>query len=134
MVYNYEDMAQPFELYSNYIGGNLTSPQNITEQLSEYTISDAQINNNVTFKIQDTILYMHANDHAVKQVIFIGQQNCYIYDKSDITLYDDSYLSYSYYTPIPLSGMNPDSYAITFIYNDNMSYDTGKTFTISKGN
>lgn len=134
MVYNYEDMAQPFELYDNYIGGNLAAPKNITEQLSKYTIPDTQINNNIHFKIQDTILYMHANDHAVKQVIFIGQENCYIYDKSYITLYDDSYLSYSYYTPIPLGEMNPDTYAITLIYNDNVYYDTGKTFTISKGN
>lgn len=134
MVYNYADMAQPFELYSNYIGGNLTPPQNITEQLSEYTLPDTQTNDNVYFKIQDTILYMHANDHAVKQVIFIGQKNCYIYDKSDITLYDDSYLSYSYYTPIPLSGMNSDTYTITFVYSDNVYYNTRKTFTIKKGN
>lgn len=132
MIYDYEDMAQPFELYNNYIGGNLTAPENMTEQLSEYSIPDTQINNNIDFKIQDTILYMFANDHAVKQVIFVGQENCYVYDKSHITLYDESYLSYSYYTPIPLSGMNSDTYAITLIYNDDIYYDTGKTFTINK--
>lgn len=131
MIYNYEDMSQPVEIYKNYLGGNLTNPVNVTENISEYTIPNDMLTEEISFKIQSSVLYMYAGDHAVQRLIFVGQNNCYVYDKSHITLYDKSFLTLSYYTPIPLSGLNEDTYTITVVYN-NHYYNTGKSVTISK--
>lgn len=131
MVYNYEDMGTPMEIFENYMGGTLTNPSDVTENIASYALPEDMLNDEVTFKLQSTILYMYASDHSVQQLVLVGKNNCYVYDKSHITLHDKSFLKLSYYTPIPLSGLKDDTYTIAVVYKDHY-YNTGKTVTISK--
>lgn len=82
-----------------------------------------------SYSIEHGILKLHSTDHEYSQIIFNGKKHAYVFDISDIISYEIS--SYSYSLAIPLQQLQPDTYSITGMFEDQY-FDTGKTITITK--
>lgn len=126
MKIDYNDLESPMELSENYIAGELWQPVEVSEDGWEDAEKELP-ENELTFALTGQVLYVGTFDHQVSQIIFKGNENTYVYDLSDISLYDKDYLEYYENIPVPLQGLAADDYEIYVMYQDAF-YDTQQWF------
>lgn len=125
MSIDWSDLAAPMEIDENYIKGSLRPAVEIQESVDtpEKTLKDQ-----VSFKLVGQVLYVNVLDHRISQLIFKGNEHTYVYDSADIRQTKEDFLVHQGNIPIPLQNLEPDTYEILCVYEDNF-YQTGQTFT-----
>ena len=129
MKVDYNDMAAALEVPEDYILGELLQPVKVEDgtdlEAPEQVLSDE----NVTFSRTGRVLYVGTYDHRISQIIFRGKNNTYIYDTTDMRLYDKDFLEFYEHISVPLQGLEPDEYKIYVMYQDGY-FDTEQSVTI----
>ena len=129
MKVDYNDMAAALEVPEDYILGELLQPVKVEDgtdlEAPEQVLSDE----NVTFSRTGRVLYVGTYDHQISQIIFHGKNNTYVYDTTDMRLYDKDYLEFYEHISVPLQGLEPDEYKIYVMYQDGY-FDTEQSVTI----
>ena len=128
MLIDYNDLATPMEVENDYIKGELWQPVSTNKKINSAP-SETISSDKVSLKMMGKTLYVGTDDHRISQVIFQGENNTYVYDLSDIRLYLKVVMQFHETIPIPLQGMETDTYNIYVMYEDNF-YNTDQSFTI----
>ena len=121
--------AGKYELSDNYIKGDLSGP--VAVETAKNITADKTIKNEVTLTMKDSILYLRAVDHGFTQLIFNGTDHTYVYDISSIKYMHQNGKNYKYSLPIPLNGLEIDTYSLSIMYDDDL-YQIDQTITINK--
>jgi len=100
--------------------------QEVIEQMGEAFFDTEQDLANIKFSITENVMYMHAVDHLVQKVYFVGEKNTYVQDYSDTEQTNMELFGRMYYAvAIPLGELLEGSYHIYAECNGTL-YDTGK--------
>ena len=116
-----------FDISDNYYRGELHAPVKV--KTNKNIPSKKKLGSKVELSVIDQLLYINSGDHTITQVIFNGIKGTYVYNISDIKQMHENGHSYRYKLPIPLNGMEEDTYKIQVIYKDQL-YDVEQTITL----
>ena len=127
LALNYDDMAAEMDVEENYIKGTLKKAVKTQEtvEVPEKTLTEEE----VSVKLIGRTLYVQALDHTVSQVIFRGSSGTYVYDEASIPQYEKGFEEMSVSVPIPLAGLEADTYQIICVYKDQPGL-AGGSFTV----
>ncbi len=116
VVLNYEDLASRMEVGENYIKGTLKHAVKTDEmaEVPEKILTEEE----VSAKITGQVLYLTAFDHSISQVILQGSAGSYVYDIATYPQYSSKYEELSVAVPVPLQNLEPDTYEVICMYQD----------------
>lgn len=116
-----------FDISDNYYRGELHAPVKV--KTSQKISGKKVLGSKVELSVIDQLLYINSGDHTITQVIFHGIKGTYVYNISDIKQMHENGHSYRYKLPIPLNGLEEDTYQIQVIYKDQL-YDVKESITL----
>ena len=126
MKIDFQDLANAMELDENYIKGTLKPLASVEEEIET---PSKMLEDELSFKMVGSVLYVHTLDHRISQVIFKGKEHSYAYDSTNQVLKTKDYFTYESDIVMPMGDMEPDDYEILVVYKD-VFYNTGETIKI----
>ena len=126
MKIDFQDLANAMKLDENYIKGTLKPLATVEEEIEA---PSKMLEDELSFKMVGSVLYVHALDHRISQVIFKGKDHTYAYDSTNQILKTKDYFTYESDIVMPMKDMEPDDYEIFVVYKD-VFYNTGETIKI----
>lgn len=126
MQVDFQDLANPMKLDENYIKGTLKPLASVEEEIE---MPSKMLEDELSFKMVGSVLYVHTLDHRISQVIFKGKDHTYAYDSTNQILKTKDYFTYESDIVMPMGDMEPDDYEILVMYKD-VFYNTGETIVI----
>ncbi|MDO5391528.1 MAG: aryl-sulfate sulfotransferase [Eubacteriales bacterium] len=126
MQVDFQDLANPMKLDENYIKGTLKPLASVEEEIE---MPSKMLEDELSFKMVGSVLYVHTLDHRISQVIFKGKEHTYAYDSTNQILKTKDYFTYESDIVMPMGDMEPDDYEILVMYKD-VFYNTGETIVI----
>ncbi len=138
-AYNFEpdieELTKPLPKIENYLGGDWKHPQRISEmEMKEIPISRCRRvpKMQAEYLMQEDLLFIHALDHSLKKVYFVGREGNYYmvgFDETYQTM--DVFREVDYYYTIWANNLAADEYKL-YIDLEGEVYRTGKYLKVTK--
>lgn len=123
---DFHTLSQTQVLEDNHFKGELTN----VKKNSKLKVPSQTLNGEVSFTIQNQVLFVKAGDHKLKTVEFIGSfGKKYYYSLSYAGKGAKKYQKLTYNTAVALSGLPKGKYKLVVTY-DGTRYKTGETVTV----
>jgi hypothetical protein len=112
---DYEDLAKPLPLDSEYMFGSLYEPVKLEKFEREVTEKPFK-EKLIKWMIREDVLFAKAKDHSLRHIYFVGKESVYDKDYTQTNQTNKVFADANYAVLVPLHGLKKERYEILVDY------------------